>query len=170
MERRLTANRNLNDLYTKFMTEYESLGNIIEKASPLCDPDTRRCFYLPHHGILRETSTTTKLHVVFNGSARTNLGRSLNQYLHTGPALQPNLIDILLRWRMHRYVCSADIEKMYRQIVIHSDDRDFQRILWRSSPLEPIQKYRLYAVTYGLSIAPYLALRILQQLKQDEAH
>ncbi|KMQ84307.1 bel12-ag transposon polyprotein [Lasius niger] len=87
-----------------------------------------RC-YLPHHGVLRDSSTTTKLRVVFNGSQRTRSGESLNNQLLVGANLLPSFADVLLRWRWHRYAIVADIEKMYRQILIHPNDRDFQRVL-----------------------------------------
>jgi hypothetical protein len=56
---------------------------------------------------------------------------------------------------------------MYRQIVVHPQDRDLQRILWRYSSEEPIQEYRLTTVTYGTSSAPFLATRCLKKLADD---
>lgn len=53
---------------------------------------------------------------------------------------------------------------MYRQICIHSEVADNQRILWRESPTEPLRNYRLCTVTFGTSSAPYLAVKVLQQL------
>ncbi|XP_046605012.1 uncharacterized protein LOC124297744 [Neodiprion virginianus] len=57
---------------------------------------------------------------------------------------------------------------MYRQILVHNDDQDFQRILWRKEPELPIEEYQLTTVTYGLASAPYLAIRVLHQLVHDE--
>ncbi|UYV73963.1 hypothetical protein LAZ67_11001621 [Cordylochernes scorpioides] len=45
--------------------------------------------------------------------------------------------------RTYPVAISADIEKMYRQIRIHPEDADYQRILWRPSPEEPVVDYRL---------------------------
>jgi hypothetical protein len=56
---------------------------------------------------------------------------------------------------------------MYRQIVVHPQDRDLQRILWRYSSEEPIQEYRLTTVTYGTSSALLLATRCLKKLADD---
>jgi hypothetical protein len=56
---------------------------------------------------------------------------------------------------------------MYHQIVMHPQDRDLQRIVWRYSPEEPIQEYRLTTVTYGTSSAPFLATRCLKKLADD---
>ena len=58
---------------------------------------------------------------------------------------------------------------MYRQIVVHPDDRDFQWILWSRSPGRPAKEFQLCTVTYGLACAPYLAIRCLQQLAREES-
>ncbi|XP_029165344.1 uncharacterized protein LOC114936337 [Nylanderia fulva] len=81
--------------------------------------------YIPHHPVLRESSSTTKLRVVFNASCKTSNGSTLNDYLMTGPKLQRELASIILRWRQFRYVYTADIEKMFRQIRVYPDDTDF---------------------------------------------
>ncbi|XP_025266081.1 uncharacterized protein LOC112638468 [Camponotus floridanus] len=167
MERRCEKDARFGNLYRSFMKDYEDLQHMEAVTSSSQREDTARC-YLPHHGVLRETSTTTKLRVVFNGSQLTTLGTSLNASLLTGANLLPALADVLLRWRWHRYVFVADIEKMYRQILIHQDDRDHQRILWRHSAADDIREYRLRTVTYGLACAPFLAIRTLHQLADDE--
>lgn len=123
---------------------------------------------LPHHGVLRDSSSSTKLRVVFNGSWITATGHSLNQHLLVGKNLLPALSDVLLRWRWRRYVLASDVEKMYRQILVHPIDRDKQRILWREREADDIAEFILNTVTYGLACAPFLAMRTLQQLAQDE--
>ncbi|XP_033227635.1 uncharacterized protein LOC117179708 [Belonocnema kinseyi] len=57
---------------------------------------------------------------------------------------------------------------MYRQIIVHQDAQDLQLILWRESQNEPVQVFRLSTLTYGLTCAPFLALRTVQQLGLDE--
>ena len=81
-----------------------------------------------------------------------------------GPSVQPDLYSIVLRLRTHQVTFTADIAKMYRQINVHPQDRDLQRILWRYSSEEFIQDYKLVTVTYGTSSAPYLATRCLRKL------
>jgi len=53
----------------------------------------------------------SKIRVVFDASSASSSGRSLNDVLCTGPKLQIDLRDILLRCRMHRYILSADTLK-----------------------------------------------------------
>lgn len=150
--------------YSDFMEEYERLDHMRKVPANAQDPD--ESFYLPHHGVIRESSTTTKLRVVFNGSCKLKTGKSINEILHTGEKLQTDLFDVILWFRQFKYIFSSDIEKMYRQIRIHPDDWKFQRILWKTN--EKIEKYELTTVTYGLACAPFLALRCVKQLIQDE--
>jgi len=85
-----------------------------------------------------------------------------------GPKLQLDLFPLLLRFRSHIVALTADITKMYRQVLIDTSHRDFQRIVWRESEVDPICDYRLKTVTYGTASAPYLAVKCLQQLAEDE--
>ncbi|KMQ82431.1 hypothetical protein RF55_23019, partial [Lasius niger] len=167
MERRFRQHPTFQHSYQDFMLEYEPLGHMTKAAVTSRNQEKRTC-YLPHHGVIKESSTTTKLRVVFNGSQRGTRGVSLNDHLLTGPNLLPALADVLLRWRTHRYAVVADIEKMYRQVLVHPDDRDLQRIIWRDSVDQNIQEFKLNTVTYGLACAPYLAIRTRRQLATDE--
>ncbi|UYV84182.1 hypothetical protein LAZ67_X001460, partial [Cordylochernes scorpioides] len=168
LEGKLCKNVKLYDQYRGFMKEYEHLNHmervpIAEVKRELC-----RCYYMPHHPVIREQSTTTKMRVVFDASAKSENNVSLNQFLHKGPKIQQDVFFILLRFRTYPVAITADIEKMYRQIRIHPEDADYQRILWRPSPEEPVVDYRLLTVTYGTTSAPFLAMRTLQQLAEDE--
>jgi len=57
---------------------------------------------------------------------------------------------------------------MYRQVMVHQEDRKHQCIVWSPANSQEASTYQLNTVTYGLSCAPYLALRVLQQLAEDE--
>ncbi|GFX47443.1 DUF1758 domain-containing protein [Trichonephila clavipes] len=92
LEKRLQANPELRDRYVKFMQDYEHLGHMqLVPNSELSKPSSK-CFYLPHFGVVREQSETTKLRVVFDASAKTDSNLSLNDILHTGPKLQMNYL------------------------------------------------------------------------------
>lgn len=109
LERRLSRDKGLGIAYHKFMAEYLSI-NYMKLVTA---PDSKKCaYYLPHHAVLKESSITTKLRVVFDGSASSSSGLSLNDILYRGPKVQPDLVDILLRFRMHSVVITADIAKM----------------------------------------------------------
>lgn len=159
LERRFEKNPNLRKEYIKFMDEYEQLGHMTK--SP--DLHTTPSYYLPHHGVFNKG----KIRVVFNGSSPTDSGVSFNQLQYIGPTIQNELISIILRFRIHRFVLGADIVKMYRQILIHPEQRCFQKILWRKNTTQPISTYQLNTVTYGMTAAPFLAIRCLFQLAHE---
>ncbi|XP_046145799.1 uncharacterized protein LOC123989166, partial [Osmia bicornis bicornis] len=166
LEQRLFKQPDLESQYHDFLSEYLSMGHMerVEEEQAL----NLSAIYILHHPVVRLSSSTTKLRVVFNASAKTPSGNSLNDHLMIGPKLQRDLAAIILRWRLFRYVYTADITKMFRQILINPADADYQRILWRSHRDQPIFSYRLLTVTYGLASAPYLAIKVLDQLALDE--
>lgn len=165
-EKKRERQPNINIQYQEFIQEYYDLGHM-EKVPRL--ELNSKSFFLPHHHITQESSQTTKLRVVFDGSAKTTSSLSLNDLLMVGPTLQKDLFDLLIRFRTFKYVLSADITKMYRMIKIHKDDRDMQRILWRKSSNCELEEYRLTTVTYGTASAPYLAIKALRSLAEDES-
>ncbi|XP_011859104.1 PREDICTED: uncharacterized protein LOC105556616 [Vollenhovia emeryi] len=167
LERKLQGNLEFRDQYIEFMREYVDLGHMsaVDGGDVASNP-----IYLPHHGVIRKTSLTTKLRVVFDASARTTSGLSLNDTLLVGSKLQDNIIDIVMRFRLPAIAVTADLQKMYRQILIHPNDRDYQRILWRFSPSDPITEYKLNTVTYGQACAPFLAIRCVRQLAEEGAN
>ncbi|XP_075157157.1 uncharacterized protein LOC142230391 [Haematobia irritans] len=161
LERRFKRDNSLEKQYKDFMQSYEVLGHMTQ-SDPKTLPGPR--YYIPHHCVLRPESSTTKLRVVFDASAKTSTNRSLNDILLTGPTVQGHIFGMLLRFRLPRFVFTTDIEKMYRQILVDERDRNLQLILWRDNPGEPVRHFQLNTVTYGTSSAPYLVARCLQRL------
>ena len=124
-------------------------------------------FYLPMHSVVKQSSTSTKLRVVFDGSATSSSGASLNSLLRVGPTLHPPLADILMKFRTYPVALMADIAKMYREVELLPTDRDLHRFVWRPSPKDQIQDFRMTRVTFGVSASPYLAIKTLQQTAKD---
>ncbi|GJQ79105.1 hypothetical protein Trydic_g5360 [Trypoxylus dichotomus] len=164
LERRLRNEPELNSQYTEFMHEYEQLGHMVEideksGQMPSC--------YLPHHAVVKQSSITTKCRVVTDASSKTESGLSLNDVQYMGPALQNDIVNILLKFRRYRYVTTADISKMYRQILIEPKQRRFERIFWRPNLDEKLKCFELNTVTYGTASAPYLAVKCLRQIAKE---
>ncbi|GFY40001.1 integrase catalytic domain-containing protein [Trichonephila inaurata madagascariensis] len=80
-------------------------------------------YYLPHHGVLKSQYNSTKLRVVFDGSAPTTSGRSLDDILLSG-RVQEDVFNIMLRFRKHKIVLTEDIKQMFRQILINPTQRN----------------------------------------------
>lgn len=169
LERRFLKNPQLKEEYSKSINEYLTLGRMKPTASTEVEFDGRiSSAYLPHHAVIRESSTSTRLRVVFDASRPTTTGRALNDILLVGPNIQNEIVTIVLNWRFLCVGFTADVQKMYLQV--HVDDRDIehQRIVWRNSPSEPIQDFALNRLTFGTSCAPYIAIRSVNQLAEDE--
>lgn len=161
LERRFERNPELHHVYKEFIDEYYKLGHMREVAN---SSSMQVPFYMPHHAVIKSSSSTTKCRVVFDGSMKSSSGVSLNNVLMVGPTVQSDLLSIMLRFRLHKIVMIADIAKMYRQIKVSESDVHLQRILWRSSHTEDIKSYELTTVTYGTSSAPFLATRCLNEV------
>ncbi|XP_045540851.1 uncharacterized protein LOC123722604 [Papilio machaon] len=165
LEKRFKYDTKLKEAYKNVINEYQELGHMA-----LANEDSDNAIYLPHHPVIREDKDTTKVRVVFDASCKGTGGSSLNDTLLIGPALQSDLRVLLMKWRKHRIVLVADIVKMYRQVLIADEHAEYQRIIWRDNPEENCQSYKLLTVTFGTASAPYLAVRTLLQLAEDEKH
>ena len=124
-------------------------------------------FVMPNHAVWKSSSTTTKCRAVFNASAKRTNGKSLKDCLLVGPKEQPDLFEILIQFRLHRIALSGDITKMYRQIELNEKDRNFHQMYWRISQKQPIKKYRMTRVIYGVSSSSYHAIRALRDTAKD---
>ncbi|XP_053697048.1 uncharacterized protein LOC128744228 [Sabethes cyaneus] len=168
LEKRLVRNPELRIQYVDFIQEYEALGHcraIMESE----DPPNQQSYYLPHHAVLRPSSSSTKCRVVFDASAKSSPSHlSLNEVLHVGPVVQNDLHHIMLRFRKFKVAFTGDICKMYRQVVEAPSDRRFLRIFWREQPSLPLRVLELCTVTYGTASAPYQATRCLVQLVKED--
>ena len=125
-----------------------------------------KSYYLPMHGVIKESSSTTKLRVVFDASAKSTSGCSLNDTLVPGPSLYPALTSILTRFRRHSIGLSADVSKMFREVVLDSSDRNYHRFLLQDQD-SIFRDYRMRRLTFGVSSSPFLATQVLKQTALD---
>lgn len=159
--------------------QWEEFGNVMDEyfqlrhaeLVPQCDLDKppSDVFYLPMHAVRKECSTTTKLRVVFDASAKSSTGVSLNDTLLVGHTVHSSLTDVLLRFRLHRVAVITDVSKMYRAVNLADSDKDFHRFVWRDSPDKPLLDYRMTRVTFGVSASSFAANMSLKQNAIDLA-
>ena len=157
--------RNIWRPFQDVVQSYLDLGHA--ELIPASEPTPTLSYYLPMHSVTKQSSTSTKLRVVFDGSAASTSGVSLNQSLMIGPTLHPTLGSILIKFRTYPIALIADISKMYREVGLSTQDKDLHRLLWRPTPQQPIRDYRMTRVTFGVSASPYLAVKTLQQTAAD---
>lgn len=88
------------------------------------------CF-LPHHTVLCEDETTTKQRPVTQiTSAKIAHSFSLNDRCLNGPTIQPEPFHFLIRWRVLKIVLVADVEEMYRQILMKCVPNQFRMLTY----------------------------------------
>ena len=124
-------------------------------------------YYMPMHSVSKVTSSTTKLRVVFDASAKKTSGLSYNDTLAAGPMLHMTLDKILMRFRMYRVALTGDVQKMYREILLTPSDQNFHRFMWRAQVDEPVSEFCMNRVTFGVTSSPYVAVQTLQQAAID---
>lgn len=161
LERKLQSNEELRAAYCEFMSDYLSLGHMSISTFP-------GQYVIPHHAVCTKSDTGVKLRVVFDVSAVTRDGMSLNSCLYQGPKLQQDIVDILTWFRIRPLAFTTDICKMYRQVLVAPEYRPLQHILWRAFPHDQLVEYELNTVTYGLNCAPFLALRVLTAIADGD--
>ncbi|KAL7881123.1 hypothetical protein SRHO_G00033770 [Serrasalmus rhombeus] len=171
---KLSKDVTLYSRYNEVVEDYLKQGmaeDVPKERASLQDSQT---YYLPHHAVLREDKATTKLRVVFDASSHEEGSPSLNNCLLTGPNLNPDLMSVLIKFRLHEVAYMADIKKAFLQISLTERDRDAVRFLWITGP--PTQEkdmklrmLRMTRVVFGASSSPFLlAATIRRHLRQYE--
>ncbi|XP_045498044.1 uncharacterized protein LOC123696083 isoform X1 [Colias croceus] len=168
LERKLQASPKLRLAYDDVIKDYLT-KNYISPAPPYDPRDPTPIYIIPHHAVLREDKSSTKLRMVLDASMPTSGSqRSLNDLLHVGPNLQGNLFTIILGFRLHAIAMTADCRQQFLQIFVREFDRRFQCFLYRFSPQDPLLLYQFNRVCFGIKSSPYHALRTVRQLVEDD--
>ncbi|XP_063544857.1 uncharacterized protein LOC134753026 [Cydia strobilella] len=166
LERKFGKDVKLKKEYTKVINEYKDMGHLRRSEKQNDD----NALYLAHFAVIREDKDTSKVRIVYDASAKGSHGHSLNDTMMVGPVLQPDLRSLVVTWRKHKICVVGDIVKMYRMINMTKEHINLQRIVWRDRPEDEFESYELTTVTFGTAAAPFLAVRTLNQLAEDEAH
>jgi hypothetical protein len=174
--RKLKSNELL-EKYNNVFTE-QLQTNIIEKVDMKTDQLTH---YLPHQPVLKENSNTTKLRIVFDASAKMKGKNSLNDIIFQGPTLLPDLLGLILRFRLKKYVLLADLEKAFLQLNLDESVRDTTRFLWlkdetiskipssnKEITFNDLQIYRFARMPFGVNASPFLLNATIQYHLSNE--
>jgi len=119
--------------------------------------------YLAHHPVI-----THKLRVVVDGSTHLAGAKSLNDCLHRGPVLLPDLAGLLLRFRLPPVVMMADVEKAFLMLSLGERDREVCKFLWIKDVTRPptadnLLVYRFKRVPFGVVSSPFLLAATIQE-------
>ena len=156
LARRLAQTPDTFKMYSDIISDQLSRG-FIERVQPI--HPTNEVHYIPHHPV-RKDSTTTPIRIVYDCSCRQSKTHpSLNDCLVVGPTFLNDMCSIILRFRLHRYGLSTDIEKAFLHVALDESDRDYTRFLWLSDPTDPESKFNIYrfkTVLFGSVSSPFM--------------
>ena len=102
--------------------------NIIKPVDNSNESSDKFIHYMPHHAVVKQGRITTKVRVIYDGSATSHeCNIVLNDCLQVGPNLIPKLFNVLIRFRCYQVALTGDIEKAFLMISIRESDRDMLR-------------------------------------------
>ena len=131
----------------------------MERVSSSSQLQNGQTYYIPHHHVRKESSTTP-ICIVYDCSCQMSDNYpSLNDCLEVGPSLINDLCSILIRFCVHKYGVVTDIEKAFLHLKLHNDDQDFTRFLWLSNPQDPESEFEVYCfkvVPFGSASSPFM--------------
>ena len=165
LNRKLKGDSEMAAEYSKFMDTMVQ-NDFMEKV-PNDELDKKDSYYLSHHGVVHKQKK--KLRVVFDCSMKTQ-GESLNDYLWKGPNLANSLVGVLLRFRLEKFALTADIEKMFNQVRLSNEDKDYHRFMWYPNNdlnSEP-SIYRMKVHIFGATSSPAVANFALKKSVENE--
>ena len=117
--------------------------------------DTQGAYIIPWRCVWKENSLSTPCRIVFDASARTPGGASLNCTLAKGENRLNSLASILLKFRCKPAAFSTDIRLAYNQIALDPVHLKFQKFLWKKDLLEenPTELFVVTTMIYGVKPA-----------------
>ncbi|CAH1277471.1 TRAF3 [Branchiostoma lanceolatum] len=166
VRRKMMRNESFQQEYTRFMEKIIDKGYAEKVPTEQLQAEDGQVWYVPHHGVYHPQKG--KIRVVFDCAA-SYAGTSLNKELLQGPDLTNTLLGVLTRFRQEPVVLMADIEAMFSQVKVPSEDRDYQRFMWwpEGDINEPLEEYRMTVHVFGATSSPSCANYALKRIAED---
>ena len=166
LQRKLKRNDDFRTDYTTFMDAMLDNGYAEKVPDDQLSRSDGRVWYIPHHAVYHKKKN--KVRVVFDCTASFQ-GTSLNLQLLQGPDLTNTLLGVILRFRQEQVAMMADIEGMFHQVRVPSNDVDFLRFLWwpNGDVHQPLAEYRMVVHLFGAVSSPSCANYALKRTAKD---
>ncbi|XP_066585195.1 uncharacterized protein [Prorops nasuta] len=160
LEKKFTVNNDLKTRYSEILEEYINLNHM----SVVANDKVEQGYVMPHHAIHKDTSNTTKMRFVFDASAKSDNGVSLNDVLMIGPVIQPKLFSHLIRFRTY------NVSPFLAIRTLHKLAEDEQETFPRASEILTSHLYvdDLLTGTETIEDAQAIRIEITQLLQRSE--
>lgn len=166
--KRFNSLRNKLDKIPEISDQYKQIvsdqlkSNVVEKC---VNEDINSGYYMPHRAVIRNDKETTRVRIVYDCSSKSDENKnSLNDLLESGVNLNPNLLDVILKFRENQVAFCGDLEKAFLNIEIAEDDRKYLKFLWFSEEIDNnfIQTLQLNRLAFGLTMSPFALACVLK--------
>ena len=167
LKNRLIKDERLHKNYTSFMEDLVKKGHAQKVPEEKVDCKAAPGWYLPHHPVTHPRKPD-KTRVVFDCAAKHGTA-SLNNSLMQGPDLTNSLVGVLTRFRENSIAVMGDVEAMFYQVHVTSEDSDYLRYLWWPGGelnKEP-EEYQMKVHLFGGVSSPSCASFALRKTAED---
>ena len=133
------------------------------EVAPL-GPSATPKFYLLHHAVKKEKRNAIEWRIFFDHSSHEQGYPSLNDFLEMGPKFLPEILGVLLRFRLHKLAILGDVSQALLQITLDLTDRYVTRFLWyrfipnsqgSNDTTNEVIIYRFTRLPFGLTCSPF---------------
>lgn len=131
------------------------LSSLNENTQKLIKDEKDPGYWIPWRTVYKENSLSTPVRLVFDASARTPGGLSLNETLAKGQNRLASIHNILQKFRNKPSAFACDIRLAYNQIQLAPEHMRYQKFLWSDqlAPEKPPEPYVITTLIYGVKPA-----------------
>ena len=151
--------------YHEEIMSFVNKGHAREIEAPKEAEATKKdgSYYMPHHEVVTIGAAGEKWRIVFDCSASERDVTALNHHLLPGPNLNPEIVTLLLNFRLHPVAISADITQAYMQIRVREEDRGLFRFLWQAPDAPTVRCFEMQKVTWGARPSGFLLAAVIRE-------
>ena len=160
LQRRLAKDPALGSQIKSIFLDYVSKGYISKALDQGCA--TGR--FIPYQPVIRNDKQSSKVRVVFDGSAVDTQQQSVNDKLYEGENLNPNIIGVLLRFRKGSVALVGDVKEAFLQIGISDNDSQFTKFFVQGlDDGNSICVYSFNRLPFGLRCSPFILTSVIHR-------
>ena len=128
------------------------VSKLDEESRNLVTSEHDAGYFIPWRTVYKQSSISTPCRLVFDASARTPGGKSLNEILAKGENRLASIMHILLKFRNKASAFCTDIRLAYNQIRLDPSHYRYQKFLWREGLQlsNPVVEYIISTCIYGV--------------------
>ena len=132
---------------------------------PVPEEDKYQGFYIPHHPIIRDDKSTSKVRPVLNCAAKF-AGKSLNDEICCGTNPVQLLAKIFMLFRKGKFAFMADVQEMFLAVGMRKEDRRFHRVFIMENG--DVRSYQFTVFPFGNACSPKVAITVTKQAAEKK--